>query len=235
MREHHQQHRYPHPRCLPPSQLLHHIRCHHHKLFRNTTRTLLASIHHDFLFRGICGLTGNGNSSGSTDRQLTQYPLETNWSPQAGSHCSQTLQGIARLDYQLWIYILYSIHFFSISDEFVLGKDVSMTNRGYVEEWSWKFPHSEVSIPYLVSSLISFKSHLLPIDFIKVNPSLLTMQKNNHLGRKLPKISVFIPSPHKVLFVVSMVFMGKHESWNMKCFIWYDWVPLNTCVFYVDQ
>ena len=33
--------------------------------------------------------------------QLTQYMLEMKWSPHAGSHFSQTLHGIATLDYQL--------------------------------------------------------------------------------------------------------------------------------------
>ena len=77
-REHHKQHRHPHPRCVSPSPHLHQFR---HDLQQQAvpelqpdSRTLLAHLHKTFFFRGTWRLIEMANEFWQ-NLQLTQYLL----------------------------------------------------------------------------------------------------------------------------------------------------------------
>ena len=103
-REHHKQHRLPHPRCVSPSPHLHQFRHDFQQQaipeLQPDSRNLLAHLHKNFLFSGTWRLIEMAKwvlAEPTTDTVSAWMK----WSPHAGSHFSQAFHGIATLEYQL--------------------------------------------------------------------------------------------------------------------------------------
>ena len=88
--------------------------------------------------------------------QLTQYLLEIKWSPHAGSHYSQTIHRIAKLDYQLLdLHVFFSLATYSF--KFWCIYRPAMTSEWYFKDTlrneTKNFLISKLCFPWLVYTL----------------------------------------------------------------------------------